>query len=328
MISQEELDDAVIAGAISAEAALALRRHVASRRGASEADEEHFRLLTGFNDIFVVIAGLLVLLSLRWLVNALTLAPLGDLAMSAIAWGLAELFVRRRRLALPAIVLTVAWLAGLATVAFELAGHPLRWPAATCAAAIAAALHWRRFRVPITWAAAAAVLALALGKGLLSEWQMPALVLAGLATLAAAVGWDISDRLRRTRRADVAFWLHLLAAPLLVHSSFALLGVLKASPAGWQVLAIGFAYVALACVSLVLDRRALMVSALGYLLFAAVVVMKEQTGSDAAMVSIPLLVGLLLLALSAHWEQVRSRIVTPLPVGLRQKLAPVRTETA
>ncbi|MFX8024200.1 hypothetical protein ABTK62_20355, partial [Acinetobacter baumannii] len=62
MISQEELDDAVIAGAISAEAALALRRHVASRRGASEADEEHFRLLTGFNDIFVVIAGLLVLL--------------------------------------------------------------------------------------------------------------------------------------------------------------------------------------------------------------------------------------------------------------------------
>ncbi|MFX8102685.1 hypothetical protein ABTK91_20200, partial [Acinetobacter baumannii] len=83
-----------------------------------------------------------------------------------------------------------------------------------------AALHWRRFRVPITWAAAAAVLALALGKGLLSEWQMPALVLAGLATLAAAVGWDISDRLRRTRRADVAFWLHLLAAPLLVHSSF------------------------------------------------------------------------------------------------------------
>lgn len=213
-------------------------------------------------------------------------------------------------------------------MAFELAGHPFRWPAATFTAVAAAALHWRRFHVPITWAAAAGVLALALGEGLLPEWRGPALVLAGLATLAAAVGWDMSDRPRRTRRADVAFWLHLLAAPLLVHSSFALLGVLKSSPASWQVAAIGLAYILLACVSLVLDRRALMVSALGYLLIAAVAVMKERTGSDAAMVSIPLLIGLLLLLLSAQWDQVRSRVVAPLPAGLRQKLAPLRSDTA
>lgn len=328
MISQEELDDAVAAGVISADAAQALRRHVALRRHGSEADEEHFRLLTGFNDIFVVIAGLLVLLSLRFLVNMLTRAPLGDLAMSVVAWGLAEPFVRRRRLALPAIVLTIAWLTGLATIAFELAVHPFRWPAATAAAIAGAALHWRRFHVPNTWAAAAAVLALALGEGLLPEWQKPALVLAGLATLAAAVGWDMSDRLRRTRRADVAFWLHLLAAPLLVHSSFAWLGVWKGSIAGLQVAIVGLAYVVLACVSLVLDRRALMVSALGYLLFAAVAVMKEQTGSDTAMVSVPLLVGTLLLLLSARWDRVRSRVVAPLPDALRQRLAPVRGEVA
>lgn len=315
MISQEELDDAVAAGVITADAAQALRRHVASRRSGSEADEEHFRLLTGFNDVFVVIAGLLVLLSLRYMVNALTQAPLGDLVMSAVAWGLAEPFVRRRRLALPAIVLTLAWLAGLATVAFDLAVHPFRWPAASVLTIVAAAVHWQRFKVPITWAAAAAVLALALGQGLLPAWQMPALVLMGLATLAAAVGWDMSDRLRRTHRADVAFWLHLLAAPVLVHASFALLDVLKGSPAGWQLATVALAYVVLACVSLVLDRRALMVSSLGYLLIAAVAVMKEQTGNEAALVSVPLFVGLLLLLLSARWEQVRSLIVSPLPAG-------------
>ena len=33
------------------------------------------------------------------------------------------------------------------------------------------------------------------------------------------------DRLRETRRSDVAFWLHLLAAPLLVRAAFATLGV-------------------------------------------------------------------------------------------------------
>ncbi len=40
----------------------------------------------------------------------------------------------------------------------------------------------------------------------------------GLAVFAAAMAFDISDRERVTRRADCAFWLHLLAAPLIVHS--------------------------------------------------------------------------------------------------------------
>ena len=52
--------------------------------------------------------------------HGLVTALMAALALGGIA-GLA--FVRRRRLALPAIVLTVAWLAGLATVAFELAGY-------------------------------------------------------------------------------------------------------------------------------------------------------------------------------------------------------------
>jgi hypothetical protein len=30
--------------------------------------------------------------------------------------------------------------------------------------------------------------------------------------------WDSSDRARLTRRSDVAFWLHLLAAPMIVQS--------------------------------------------------------------------------------------------------------------
>src|SRR5438874_3733945 len=34
----------------------------------------------------------------------------------------------------------------------------------------------------------------------------------------AAMAFDASDRERATRRADCAFWLHLLAAPLIVHS--------------------------------------------------------------------------------------------------------------
>ena len=56
MYSQQDLDDAVASGVITAEAADALRAHIEQQRSTSHPDEEQFRLITGFNDIFVSIA--------------------------------------------------------------------------------------------------------------------------------------------------------------------------------------------------------------------------------------------------------------------------------
>ncbi len=53
MYSQNDLDEAVAAGALSADAAAALRAFVDSQRASPAVDEENFRLITGFNDIFV-----------------------------------------------------------------------------------------------------------------------------------------------------------------------------------------------------------------------------------------------------------------------------------
>ncbi len=64
MYSESDIDGAVAAGAISPDAAAALRRHVATVHAAPAVDEEHFRLLTGFNDIFVSIALALLLAAL------------------------------------------------------------------------------------------------------------------------------------------------------------------------------------------------------------------------------------------------------------------------
>ena len=44
-------------------------------------------------------------------------------------------------------------------------------------------------------------------------------LVSGLAVFAAAMSFDMSDRERITRWADCAFWLHLLAAPLIVRSA-------------------------------------------------------------------------------------------------------------
>jgi hypothetical protein len=112
MYTEEDLASAVKAGALTEETAAAFRAHVAQLKNESAVDEEHFHLVTGFNDIFVVIACALLLVSVGWIGAAV--APwLGALAASIAAWALAEFFVRKRRMALPAIVLRLAFVGGV-----------------------------------------------------------------------------------------------------------------------------------------------------------------------------------------------------------------------
>ena len=102
-------------------------------------------------------------------------------------------------------------------------------------AAFAAWIHWRNFRVPITIAAgAASVAAIAVSLLFAAIGQddenakniiLGFVLLLGIGVFLFAMWWDASDRARLTRRADVAFWLHLLAAPMIVHPVFTLLGL-------------------------------------------------------------------------------------------------------
>src|SRR5881227_4433329 len=67
MYSQQDLDDEVASGVISAQAADALRAHIEAQRTTSIPDEEQFRLITGFNDIFVSIAAAILLFAVGWI---------------------------------------------------------------------------------------------------------------------------------------------------------------------------------------------------------------------------------------------------------------------
>ncbi|MFL6731707.1 MAG: hypothetical protein ACJ8EP_05125, partial [Sphingomicrobium sp.] len=135
MYSQQELDDAVASGVISADAASALRAHVEGQRSTAIPDEEQFRLITGFNDIFVSIAAAILLFAVGWIGQSIgqstglfitdhgEIGPsvLAPLAVAATAWGLALFFTGRRRMALPSILLLLAFVAGvLLTAGFGL----------------------------------------------------------------------------------------------------------------------------------------------------------------------------------------------------------------
>lgn len=353
MYSQQELDDAVSAGVITAQAADALRAHIERQRSTAIPDEEQFRLITGFNDIFVGIAAAILLFAVGWIGQsigessglAVDRGPsfLAPLFVGATAWGLALYFTGRRRMALPSILLLLAFVGGVfATAAFGLiqafAQQESNNPAlaaiiGSVSAAIAGAaawLHWRRFHVPITVAAGAAAVAgivvglVVAGLGPNPE-QAKNLILAlvlllGVGVFLFAMWWDASDRTRLTRRSDVAFWLHLLAAPMIVHPVFTLLGLTSGHINVGGGLAVVALYIVLGITALAVDRRALLVSALAYVLFALNELFREFGAVELNVALTALVIGSALLLLSAFWHQARAAIVRPLPDSLRDKL--------
>ncbi len=340
MYSEQDLRDAVAGGAISAEAAEALRSHVAHMRKMPTTDEENFRLVNSFNDIFVTIAAVLLIVAMGGIGNVI--APgLAGVLIAVAAWFMAEFFTQRRRMALPSIVLLLAFVGGIIAAPIEVMSETnidqnerviAGLVALTfVAAALGAYLHWKRFMVPITIAAmsaaiAGAVIALVVTAVMPQasdpeSFLLPLIFAAGIAIFAFAMRWDISDRARQTRRSDVAFWLHLLAAPMIAHPIFYWLGINDGSTIGAAGAALVLlVYLAFGVVALAIDRRALLVSALAYVLFALSELFGEYGMVELSVALTALVIGSALLMLSAFWSGIRSAVVEKLPENLQDKL--------
>jgi hypothetical protein len=348
MYSDGEVDAAVAAGVLSAQNAAAFRAFVAQQR--TSPDEEQFRLLSGFNDIFVSIALAVFLIAASWLGGRISDMASGAVAL-VLSWLLAEYFTRRRRLALPSIVLAVSY--GIGAVSMLLMWIRYHDPYAVdfffnqsfgvmsffCVMFVlilsAYYLHWRRFQVPITVTfCAVAALAVAFvpvgyaykaicgyfAPGLRVDYQ-PLVLVAGLVLFGVAMWWDISDRQRITRRTDVAFWLHLCAAPMIVHSLFGMLGVFSAShDAASKAVAVVGLYVLMTLAALMIDRRALLTAALAYVLYAISSIIRLGTAPDVSLALAGLVIGGALLMLSAGWHATRKLLVSRLPTSMRNFL--------
>ena len=179
-------------------------------------------------------------------------------------------------------------------------------------AAVAAWVHWRRFHVPITVAAGAAAVAgifLAIVIGIVQPDDNEAaqnlilgfILLLGIGMFLFAMWWDASDRARLTRRSDVAFWLHLLAAPMIAHPIFTLHGPEPTAPsAPAKRLGVVGLYILFGLTALAVDRRALLVSALAYVLYALTELFKQFGAVELNVALTALIIGSALLLLSAY----------------------------
>jgi hypothetical protein len=378
--SDQDIESAVAAGIITPEAALALREHVSAQALTTPANEENFRLVSGFNDIFVAIAAIIMLFAMWWIGNSLQtnfhdysgpsssegsdreygrFKAIGGLLCAGTAWLLAEFFSRKRKMALPSIVLLLAMLIGLFTGVsyyfFDLDytqygrvynsylgdADYAQWRAQTvrengiyffaafCSAVVSFAF-WRRFRVPISVAATTGMAALALLFGIfylakINEWMgiAPLLIamVAGIGIFAYAMWWDVGDRERKTQRSDIAFWLHMIAAPMIAHALFGLLGVSEGQDVSMgTVIAVVCLYGFFALVAIAVDRRALLVSALAYVLIALTALFRTFGMIELSMALTALIIGSALLLLSAFWAPIRKRVLNLLPVQIAERL--------
>lgn len=334
MYTEEDLNLAVKEKVFSKTAVEEFRHLISVSKSSAAVDEESFKLIGGFNDIFVVIACALLLFSSVWVINSITESKsLGLLLFAALSWVLSDFFVLKRKMALPAIFLLLMFVGGIFSFSmlFFTFGKEVNLVSAAAISTVAAYTHWLRFKVPITVAvgtAAAASLAVSLVLSLFpdaKEWILGVVFLCGLLTFLLAMYWDSTDTKRVTRSSDTAFWLHLLSAPMIIHPIFSSLGVLSGDENLMTMAVVLVLYVCMTSISIAIDRRAFMVSSLIYVLYALSSIINAYGGVGYSFALTGVFIGGALLFLSAYWHSVRGCLLAKLPNKIKSVVPEVKS---
>jgi len=357
MVDETDLDAAVLSGVLTSAQAERLRNFSAERRGAPAADEERFGLVGGLADIMTAV-GLGLLLGAA-LVLLYSITPIAAMLLVPLTWLLARHLTAKRRLTLTSFVLfgvyvlavgmsllALAWMVQppSAVSITHLPTNPLGTTALqgvfiASATTIACLTWWRRFHLPIAYAAAVVaginvithLMRIAVPEAATASVSLY-LLITGVAMLALAIWWDLSDIRRETRRADVAFWLHAIAGYQIAGASFRLIFGVEGNPEGWERRfafsslppdAIGAVFALLlftgfCAVALALDRRSLVMSSLIFVL-PALARMTGLEGTPANLIA-AMALGTLLLSIATLWMPLRALILGRLPIALRAQL--------
>ena len=151
MYNDDDLSDAVEQGIFTQASVDAFQAFVGERRLSASVDEENFRLVHSFNDIFVVIACALVLFPAFYIVGLMS-EVLASFVFTGLSWLLAEHFVLRRKMAFPGIFLAATFVFGAAITVRDIFSTvtDISTFFTMLAGVVAAVVHWWRFKVPIT----------------------------------------------------------------------------------------------------------------------------------------------------------------------------------
>ncbi len=133
----------------------------------------------------------------------------------------------------------------------------------------------------------------------------------GLLVFVVAMWFDVRDTTRVSHLSDSAFWLHLLASPLIVHGAMV---SLLFSQQAWiqaidkELIIIAF-FVGFLLLALLLDRRAMLVSTQIYMIYALTQVLEGQLDSTQnVLIYVLMALGLLVIFFGTYWYKARRLI--------------------
>lgn len=356
MLSENDLQVAVDRGIISREQFDQLERFAAERDKALHqvVRDEAPRFVRSFGDLFVAIGVVFFAFGLMFVSNALS----GDGLKSAflilcpvIIWALAEWITGRLRLSGPSIVLAISFVSFLVPDAMLFAklvlgssfdsDDALRKLIVISFCIAGNFLFYWRFRLPFCLLIFGVLACLFTVFGVelafpnagfdVARWVLLA---SGLGLFIFAMWFDLQDPTRSGRSSDAAFWLHLVSAPIIVHSALfgavpwgsfdkAFGGVtdfsseLVALSAGLLVI---FAFIAV-----LIDRRAFLVSSLSYT--GAVIgyaIWSLKLPQETIFAATFIFLAALVLTLGTGWRHIRAFLFRFLPqTGFTRYLPPV-----
>jgi len=364
--SDSALETAVARGIISKSQANSIRLIASEEAGESklppsnqENDDEGFRFITGFSDIFLAI-GVIVLLSGVLKTGLLDSVP-GAFLVAAICWVLSEIVASWQRRSLPSMVSAAGFVffISLAIFSFLQDTEPKRLisdygelllQAGTSAWKMpllifgSSVVYYARFRLPfslflgaVSFAATVlTALFYSLEGSQIADFIIPVLFVTGVVVFCAALYFDTRDPDRHSRLSDNAFWLHLVASPLMVHSimwqsaiwisgsetfSFQSLEA-AAFPLSLVVLAI---FIVLMVAALIVNRRAMLVSSLIYVTLSLTYLGSEYGGFSSVAAFVPIIIGGGMLSIGIGWQPLRKLLFAILPLNsLSPYLCPVK----
>lgn len=271
---------------------------------------------------------------------------------AAVMWAVGEIFARSRRLFLPAIVILLTF------VGFLLAGVGLLYVGTigdignnvsewienarvfplvlATTGTLGILIYYVRMKLPFAMGlAGASVAGLVISTVLYFDYALVInniwwwVLSAGIFLFLLGVYFDARDPERRTRISDNGFWLHFFAAPLMFWSITRMVagGGAFSSNETFPAIATLLIVIVFAVISLLINRRALLVAGL-LSAAAAIGVLFSNTGLDGAWsIAVTLLVlGGAMVILGGGWKTVRRILISPFPkTGWLARIVPPET---
>lgn len=341
-----QIKAALDAGIISLEQAKALRtlyqtsqsdteifpEAVDSDTDAAVIGQEDLRFLRSFSDVFIAIGVGIFVLGLS-IAARLMGGGISYLLCAGLMWVMAEYFGRKKRAHLPTLITALAFLffvhGGVSTLvsAAGLGGG------VTTALITLLAMFGFYTRIHLPFCMALIALSLLYLFYTVLFRLMPefagahiglALIVGGAITFSTALYYDTKDLHRTTRFSDNAFWLHLTAAPLLIHglavetvrlkseTVFDVIPIVSLSQQDAALVMIAIGVICL--IGLAINRRALIVSSLGYGGIALGFLIRGAGLDFGNLIALTfVLLGLAIVFLGSAWHPLRNRLIKILP---------------